>query len=316
MFPIHRSLKFLLLSATKGGCTTELKCRFGITTADVLDTMADDGPGAGVVRLPRALVERVSGPSLAVPEVRNERDLEIVSELSFRWPALGTPAEDGGWGVRFGRELNATDDRGHFLPAQTGERRMLTVVEGKHLTPFAVDLGAPFLRIRVSAAAQLLDAAGTFERPRLAYREVAAATNRLSLIAAIVPAGVVTTHTVLCLKTALDDESQQFLCGIFNSFVANYLIRPRITTHVGAGIIARLPMPRPPRTSRGFREIARLAASLACSPSPVRAAALQAEAARLYGLRSSQFAHVLETFPLVAVQEREAAMRAFWDIVT
>ena len=42
----------------------------------------------------------------------------------------------------------------------------------------------------------------------LAYREVAAATNRLTLIAAILPADTITTHTVFCLKEPLDDECE------------------------------------------------------------------------------------------------------------
>ena len=59
----------------------------------------------------------------------------------------------------------------------------------------------------------------------------------------MLPAGVVTTHTVFCLKDLLDDECQEYLCGILNSFVANYLVRMRVSTHVTSGIIDRLPVP-------------------------------------------------------------------------
>jgi hypothetical protein len=41
------------------------------------------------------------------------------------------------------------------------------------------------------------------------------------------------------------------------------------------------------------------------------AAGLQATAAHLYGLDREEFAHVLESFPLVGAAEREAALRAF-----
>ena len=71
-------------------------------------------------------------------------------------------------------------------------------------------------------------------RPRLAYRDVASSTNRLSLIAAILPAGVVTTHSLFCLKTRLSGDNQAFLCGMLNSFVANYLVRQVMTTHLGS----------------------------------------------------------------------------------
>ena len=90
----------------------------------------------------------------------------------------------------------------------------------------------------------MLDPPTTFGRDRLAYRDVASPTNRQTLIAAIVPREMVTTHTVFCVKETLDEEAQQFLCGILNSYVANYLIRMRVGTHVSAAIVARLPVPQ------------------------------------------------------------------------
>ncbi|HET9263175.1 MAG TPA: N-6 DNA methylase [Vicinamibacterales bacterium] len=314
VFPIHRGLRFLILSATKDGRTTDLPCRFGIGTPEMLDSLPDTGRDSEAVLLSRGLIERLSGSSMAVPELRTTRDVAIVSDLAFRWPTL---ADENGWNVRFGRELNATDDRAHFVEAGRASGRTIPVIEGKHVSPFSADLDSSTLRVRLSAANRLLNAAETFGRARLAYRDVASASNRLSLIAAIVPAGVVTTHTLFCLKDALDDESQQYLCGLFNSFVANYLIRPRITTHVGAGVISRLPAPRPPHTDAGFRQLAGLATLLASTPAkPDLAARLQATAARVYGVGKAQLEHILDTFPLVPMESRKAALLAFCDIVS
>jgi hypothetical protein len=59
-------------------------------------------------------------------------------------------------------------------------------------------------------------------------------------------------------------------------------------------------VPTPPRTSAAFAEIVRLARRLAETPDDEAASlALQVEVARLYGLSSSEFRHVLETFPLI-----------------
>ncbi len=162
--------------------------------------------------------------------MQSPRDIEILHTVTFAVPALG---DQDGWHVHFGRELNATDDRHHLRVSKSG----LPVIEGKHLSPFAVDVKAAQLTIEPRLAATLVDPARTFARRRLAYREVASATNRLTLIAAMLPAGVVTTHTVFCLKDLLDDECQEYLCGILNSFVANYLVRMRVSTHVTSGII-------------------------------------------------------------------------------
>jgi len=310
MFPVHRSLKFLLLSATGGGRTTAIPCHFGIRGPEALDRIPELGPDRDAVTLTRPLLEQLSGEQIAVPDVRSQRDVEILHGIAFSTPALGDP---GGWGVRFGRELNATDDRRHFDRCGEG----LPIVEGKHLHPFTVDVAAAHLRIAPGIAATLVDPARTFGRARLGYREVASATNRLTLIAAIVPEGTITTHTVFCLKEPLDGESQWYLCGMLNSFVANYLVRLRVGTHVSSGIIDRLPVPAPRRDAPRFREIVELSTSLATRPLEIGAyARLQALAAREYGLESSQFHHILDTFPLVPLSERDAALAAFCDIVS
>jgi hypothetical protein len=309
MFPIHRSLKFLLLSATAGGPTTVLPCRFGVRRPELLDRIPELGPDPDAVPLTRTLLERVSGDQLAVPDVRSSRDVDILRAVALTTPALGDRA---GWHVRFGRELNASDDSGHFDDSPTG----LPVVEGKHLAPFTVDLTAARRRISPAVAATLVDRARTFGRARLGYREVASATNRLTLIAAIVPAGAITTHTVFCLKDELDLDWQWYLCGMLNSFVANYLVRQRVSTHVSSGIIDRLPVPPPRPHAPRFRAIVELSASLAVPPlAAVAYARLQALAACEYGLDSSQFQHILDTFPIVPGRDREAALSAFCDIV-
>jgi hypothetical protein len=146
----------------------------------------------------------------------------------------------------------------------------------------------------------------------VAYRDVASATNKLTLIAALLPAGTVTTHTLFVLKTALDEEEQQFVTGMLNSFVANYMVRLRVTTHVTVSIVERLPLPKPSRESKEFMAVSTCARGLSRTPGDAKVqAALQAAAARLYELDAAAFAHVLSTFPLVDERLREASMEAF-----
>ena len=84
--------------------------------------------------------------------------------------------------MRFGRELNASDDRSAFLDG----RRGLPVVEGKHVEPFHVALDAVRRSISGADARRRLRP-DRDDRPRLAYRDVASATNGLTLIAAVLP---------------------------------------------------------------------------------------------------------------------------------
>jgi hypothetical protein len=94
--------------------------------------------------------------------------------------------------------------------------------------------------------------------------------------------------------------------------VANYLVRLQVGTHVTASLMSRLPVPKAPRYSHAFHTIVSNAKRLGSSRADDAARArLQASAARLYGLNHDQFAHVLESFPLVSVAERDAALAAF-----
>jgi len=152
-------------------------------------------------------------------------------------------------------------------------------------------------------------------RARLAYRDVASATNRLTLIAAIVPARAVTTHTLFCLRTPLPLSAQRVLCALLNSYVANYLIRLRVNTHVTVSLVSRLPVPL---VAHGHPLFARLAACSEALSIGAEAtedmeeyAEIQAIAARLYRLNATQFEHVLATFPLVPREVRDEALRRF-----
>ena len=114
------------------------------------------------------------------------------------------------------------------------------------------------------------------EHPRLAYRDVASATNRLTLIAAVLPARCVSTHTVFCLREPLPLHAQHLLCGLFNSLVVNYLVRLRVTMHVTTATVEQLPIPTAEAAPAACREIAAIARLLARRPDPAALARLNA----------------------------------------
>jgi hypothetical protein len=147
---------------------------------------------------------------------------------------------------------------------------------------------------------------------------VASATNRLTLIAAIIPARAVTTHTLFCLRTRLPMSWQHVLCALLNSFVANYLIRLRVNTHVTATLMSRLPVPVIGEGHPLFEQLGTLSASLVRDTRPAEEteeyAQLQALCAHAYQLRASEFEHILGTFPLIPPGVRAAALASFNDI--
>jgi hypothetical protein len=301
VFPIHRSVKFLLATATAGKTTSTIACRFGERDPDVL-VGSEDGNAWFPLNLSLPLIEQLSGRDLSIPDLRSAADLAIAERLASLFPPLGDARS---WGARFGRELNVTEDRevlrrdGHGLP----------VIEGKHVEAFGARLTGTRWTINPRDAVRLL--AGRHQRRRLAYRDVASPTNRLTLISAVLPPGCVSTHTVFCLRTALPVTAHYFLCGLFNSFVLNYLVRLRVATHVTTAIVERLPVPGRDDPSPMFHRIAVLARLLSRRFDPLTLSALNAAVAHLYRFGADEFRHLLESFPLVSREERDAALRAF-----
>jgi hypothetical protein len=304
VFPVHSGIRFLLLTASAGRPTVEFGCRLGENDPAILDSAADhaeDDPSWYRVWMTPELLERLSGPAVTVPDLRSPVDLAIAERAASLFLPLG---DAQGWGVRFGRELNATEDRALFRAPGRG----VMIVEGRCVRPFRVDRAAARYSATRGDAARAL---GGRRRARLAYRDVASATNRLTLIAAILPPSCVSTHTVFCLKTPLPIGAQRFLCALFNSFVVNYLARLRVASHVTTAIVERLPMPRRDQAAASYGELAGLARRLSGGDDPAALSRLNALVARLYQLTRPEFAHVLETFPLVAREERERALADF-----
>ena len=304
IFPIHRSVRFLLLSGTAGPATTKMGCRLGEVDPAILE-QRENAPGRDSwfpLTLTPSLLAKLSGEDLSVPDFRTPLDLAIAERAATLFAPLGA---DSGWQAHFGRELNATEDRASLGPAGRG----LPVVEGKLIEPYRVRIDAARFGIAERDARRQLG--DRHLRPRLAYRDVASATNRVTLIAAILPAGSVSTHTLFCLRSPLPLRAQRFLCGIFNSLVVNYLVRLRVTTHVTTSIVERLPIPNEDEAGATYAEIAAIARVLGRRDDSALVARLNARVARLYQLNDGEFAHILGTFPLVPQADRDQAMQVF-----
>lgn len=302
LFPIHRGLRFMVVVARVGEAARAIRGRFGVSRVDeLLGLPGRDDPEhtAFPVRLTPEVIDQVGGVERRFPDARRPGDLALAVRLKQRFPSLG---RRDGWQTRFGRELNATDDRALFGP------RGLPVLEGKHVAPFVVDTVSTSRRISQAAAERALGP-DRFGSPRLAYRDVSAAGNRLSLIAAVMPAGVVTTHTLFCLRQpVLPVEQQHLLCALFNSYVLNAIVRLLMGQHVTTTLVEDLPAP----TWTGApeqRAIAAAAERLSRGQGlPGDEAHLQAAVARLYGLTREELADLVEGFPLIPEADRRAAV--------
>ena len=267
LFPIHRGLRFAMVvtrathQRVSGAATT--RAAFGLTTTEETDAIPEQGEPEEALTLPvfldPATLTMLGGPTRRLLDLRRVEDVEWVRHIR-RFPPLGAP---DGWHVTFGRELNATDDRSLF-GRRDGARataHTLLVAEGKHIAPFSFDRRGPTHTITSATAARRMPDR-RYAQPRLAYRDVSGVGNTHALVAAVIPAGVITTHTLFCLRNDIPIEQQHFLCGVFNSAVMDRLVRLEMGSHVTTTLVENLPVP-PWTGSRVQREIARLAKDLA-----------------------------------------------------
>jgi hypothetical protein len=237
LFPIHRGLRFAVVVATPGGTPHDTHARFGVASTEVLDAMTALPEDALPTRLDKTMLVRLGGATRRIPDLRHDDDLKWLSDVMNAHPAMSTEA---GWRARFSRELNATDDSDAF--SGTSGRDHLPVADGKHIEPFVAhtDQCGRFIARRV-AEQRLPDR--RFARARLVYRDVSGVGNRFTLIAAVMPADVVTTHTLFCLQGDWPLQRLHFLCGVFNSDVMNRVVRMLMGSHVTTSLVERLPVP-------------------------------------------------------------------------
>lgn len=189
-------------------------------------------------------------------------------------------------------------------------------------------------------------------RYRFGFRDIAASTNERAMICTILPPHVFAGNTLNLLQPydfdvgmegwkhtlSLDAAEQLFVVACFDSFIVDWLLRQKITSHLNMFYVYQVPVPRLGKSDRVVVPIAERAARLICTTpefdslakevglaahrqgatDPAERARLRAELdgliAHLYGLTEAEFAHILTTFPLVAEPVKVAALNAYRDV--
>ena len=154
--------------------------------------------------------------------------------------------------------------------------------------------------------------------PRVAFRDVARATDRRTIIACLIPPKVfITNKAPYFLWPRGDERDQAFLLGVLCSLPLDWYARCFVEISVNFFVINPFPVPRPCRDSKEWCRVVELAGRLACPDNrfddwaqAVGVACgpllddekldliheLDAVVAHLYGLNESQLVHIFETF--------------------
>jgi hypothetical protein len=277
-------------------------------------------------------------------EFKNEMDVRIAEKM-LRFPFLGEQIP-GNWNVQLTREFDMTGDSDLYLE-KPGKGR-LPLFEGKMINQFTAAFGKPRYwvtvkegRRRVLGKAEDMGQRLDSDCYRLCFRDVARSTDERTMISAILPPCFF-GHTISAVRL-LDDAGaeilpmpvQAFLCGVWNSFTVDYMVRSKVSSHLSFYYVYQLPIPRLPANDPTFLAIANRSARLICSSpdfdgvahefglsgpddgatDPDERARLRAEldgiVANVYGLTEEEFAYILTTFPVVPQAIKDAALAAF-----
>jgi len=304
VFDIDSRFKFDLIVAHRPGPTQSVRCGF------YLERMDDVADASKIMSYDMAFLEHSGGANLTPLELRGKADLNI-AERVFR-----QPERLGEWckrrHIRLGRDLHMTGDAGIFLRPGVGD---LVLHEGKTFHQYA-DTRDTTPRYSVAAGSLRPPIAEAAQYYRLAFRDIAQATNERTMIACIVPPGTVFGHTASVEKApwARANADALVLCAVFNSFLFDWLVRQKAATHLSLYILDGLPMPGLEEPQRRF--LAHAALRLSCthagydplwreqiggalvppeSPPHLRAQ-IDAVIAGAYGLDRGGYEHVLASF--------------------
>ena len=262
---------------------------------------------------------------LAIPEVRERDDWELFTRLRRAHPDFGS--DEAGWHPRFHREVDMTSDRPKFKNSGTGPED-LPIIEGRMVHHHRVsakryvtgrgrraewEAQAPFKApLRPQWYIQRSDLRhGTktrLDQPRAGFCDITGQTNERTVLAALIPDGVVCGNKVPTIDFAHSAQACAWV-GIANSFVFDWLARRSTTTTLNFFILRSLPIPAWDAMAEEFQAIAEASRILGTMEScggeedlwgmARNRGGAEVLCAQLYGISVKDFDQIMRDFPQV-----------------
>lgn len=324
-FAIDTRFKFLLVNYVKSSAAGNGSKIIGIShaTADGEKVVT-----AKPVKLKATELEKLR-PDLTLPEVRTAAEWRLFKKMQFN--GVSPRRKESSWCPDFCREVDMTHGRPHFRSSSDG--KSLPLIEGRMVQPHRIGcksyvsgegrsalwrnlapgtsaIAPQFWMPRNALSAEALRRSKT---PRAGFCDITGQTNERSMMAALIPQGVVCGNKVPTVTFPNDpSEERVFLwLSIVNSLPFDWLLRRVVTTTVNYFVLLSVWLPDIETESlpgRRLVEISRKLADLdkgsqrsfdACW----RIAELKAEAdvlvATAYGCTEADIRLMLQDFPLL-----------------
>lgn len=274
-----------------------------------------------------------------LPQLPDDTSLRIF--LTIRaYPRLDHDSD--GWSVRGLRELNATDDKGDFEFAKTPGA--WPVYKGESFERWNPETGTVYAWARPDHIIKVLQARRMNQirnrrsafygmppawaadpqtlpalHPRIAWRDVARATDTRTVIAALVPPSTILVHQAYYLFWRQGSPATQaYVLGVLSALPFDWYARQMVESHVTVEFMRSAPVPRVPEENVLRRRVVEIAGRLSAVDDryaewaaevgvPVGSvtdevtkqdltAELDAAVALLYGLERADVKHVFATF--------------------
>lgn len=323
-FAIDTRFKFLAVALTKAG--SERSKREPITllhergTPTGLET-------TGTATIGRAALAAVRD-DLSLPEVRSVAEWKLfskIAEAGVSWEEPGC-----GWTPKFCREVDMTKERPKFLSRATPGA--LPLVEGRMVQAHRFGVKGHVSGTGRSALWEAFPIGGSRLSPqfwihpsdmpranqhradvlRVGFCDIAGQTNERSLMASLIPAGVVCGNKVPTILFPDDPSEERLLVwvSIANSFAFDWMLRRVLTTTVNYFLLQSVPMPKLAKEGLPWKKLVSAARELrtldsagASRETYERMAQLRgeidAEVAVAYGLDLKDMELVLQDFPIL-----------------
>ncbi|MHB1813011.1 MAG: Eco57I restriction-modification methylase domain-containing protein [Thermoplasmataceae archaeon] len=264
---IDSRFKFDMLTVSKERLGAPFKAKFYVTKWDDIESAFD---------YPVELIEKLSPGVLGITEFRSEDDIAIISKIRGNHKLLMET------GIKLRRELDETNDKDIFLETSEGlilyEGKMIYQYQnnfgentywvnekigrerltGRSINRITNKLG-PLLSNNIKEiiknSIENHEIKMDYETERLVFRDVASSTNERTLISTVVPPRVFLANTLVYLEPfefeQVGEKVSQtpvkhnilYIEALFNSFVLDYYVRQRVTSHLNFFFVYELPVP-------------------------------------------------------------------------
>jgi len=342
---VHRQFKFCSVIFEKNGITGNFLASFYIQKVSHLANFTDIA-----YEYDLDLIRMGSPNSYSLIECKNEKEFNILQKL-YKQPLLTSDK----WDFLAKREFDMTNDSGLFHTANIGdplyEGKMINMFTHKFVEPrywIDKDLGTKTLQKKEENRMQRVNKNHKInprvdsQEYRLVWRSITNSTNERTLISTIIHPNVFLGNSLNYLSPIKFDgkkyihpiiqEEMFFLCGIFNSFPVDFILRHKVATNLNVFYLMETPIPKYDKDNIYHKKIFENTVKLICTTDeyseiadklgisekvlePQKRLGLEAQinafSAKIYGLTKEDLEFILENFPIVDKKLKELTLDEF-----